>query len=149
MVDDEPALLQALRRMFAHDHDVVTFADPVEAKEWLLYGPQPDLVLCDMMMPVLGGSDLYQEVTRAHPGLAGRFVFVTGAAQRAGGRGLRCQHQARILAEKPLDRAGPAGPLPATSGAPAGSAERALTSLPDQPVVLDDRNLLPARPWSA
>ena len=82
---------------------MVTFADPVEAKEWLLYGPQPDLVLCDLMMPVLGGRELYLEVTRANPGLAGRFLFVTGAPQSREAEELRRQHQARIL-PKPLDR---------------------------------------------
>ena len=103
VVDDEPALLPALRRLFAPDHDVITFADPVEAKEWLLYGPQPDLVLCDLMMPVLGGRELYLEVTRAHAGLASRFLFVTGAPQSREAEELRRQHQARIL-PKPLDR---------------------------------------------
>ena len=103
VVDDEPALLPALRRLFAPDHDVVTFADPVEAKEWLLYGPQPDLVLCDLMMPVLGGRELYLEVTAANAGLAGRFLFVTGAPQSREAEELRRQYQARIL-PKPLDR---------------------------------------------
>ncbi len=111
VVDDEPALLPALRRLFAPDHDVVTFADPVEAKEWLLYGPQPDLVLCDLMMPVLGGRELYLEVTRAHAGLAGRFLFVTGAPQSREAEELRRQHQARILAQAARPR-GPAGPVP-------------------------------------
>ena len=103
VVDDEPALLPAFRRLFAQDHDVVTFADPVEAKEWLLYGPQPDVVLCDLMMPVLGGRELYQQVTQAHPGLASRFLFVTGAPQAREAEELRSLHQARIL-PKPLDR---------------------------------------------
>jgi signal transduction histidine kinase len=103
VVDDEPALLPALRRLFAADHDVVTFADPVEAKEWLLYGPQPDVVLCDLMMPVLGGRELYLEVTRVHPMLASRFLFVTGAPQAREAEELRRQHHARVL-PKPLDR---------------------------------------------
>jgi signal transduction histidine kinase len=103
VIDDEPALLLALRRWLSDEHDVVTFGDPVEAKEWLLYGPPPDVILCDVMMPVLSGRELYLEVTRAHPALHGRFVFVTGAIQSREVDELRAQHEVRTL-EKPLDR---------------------------------------------
>jgi two-component system NtrC family sensor kinase len=103
VIDDETALLQALKRLMADEHEVVTFADPVEAKEWLLYGPPPDVVLCDIMMPVLNGIDLYQEVTRTHPWLASRFVFITGVSRaREVQRALQAG-EPRVI-EKPLLR---------------------------------------------
>jgi signal transduction histidine kinase len=101
VIDDEPAFLEVVRRSLAEDHDVITFGDAVEAKEWLLYGPQPDLVLCDLLMPVLSGSELYEEVARTNPFLAGRFVFVSGGCP---GRpeGLAAEHGLPVL-DKPLD----------------------------------------------
>ncbi len=103
VVDDEPALLQAMRRMLSDDHEVVTFAEAIEAKEWLLYGPRPDLVLCDIMMPVLSGIDLFNEVTRMHPSLASRFVLVTGAAQGPEVDALLKKPEVRVV-EKPIER---------------------------------------------
>jgi signal transduction histidine kinase len=103
VVDDEPAMLQAMRRMLADDHEVVTFTEAIEAKEWLLYGPRPDLVLCDFMMPVLSGIDLFQEVTRTHPGLASRFVLLTGAAEGPEVDALLKKPEVRVVG-KPLER---------------------------------------------
>ena len=37
-----------------------------------------DLIVCDMMMPKLGGEMFYWAVTRARPGTARRFIFFTG-----------------------------------------------------------------------
>jgi DNA-binding response OmpR family regulator len=37
-----------------------------------------DLIICDMMMPKLGGEMFYWAVTRARPGAARRFIFFTG-----------------------------------------------------------------------
>jgi len=39
-----------------------------------------DLVISDSGMPVLSGPELYRELERREPHLAGRFVFVTGDA---------------------------------------------------------------------
>jgi signal transduction histidine kinase len=103
VVDDEPALLQAMRRMLSDDHEVVTFTEAVEAKEWLLYGPRPDLVFCDVMMPVLSGIDLFTEVTRTHPWLTSRFVLLTGAAGGPEVDALLKKPEVRVV-EKPLER---------------------------------------------
>lgn len=37
-----------------------------------------DLILCDMMMPRMGGEMFYWAVTRARPGTRQRFIFFTG-----------------------------------------------------------------------
>ena len=37
-----------------------------------------DLIICDMMMPKLGGEMFYWAVTRARPGTARTFIFFTG-----------------------------------------------------------------------
>jgi CheY-like chemotaxis protein len=43
-------------------------------------------VLCDVMMPDLGGKDLYEAVRRTHSGLERRFIFVSGGAFTANAR---------------------------------------------------------------
>jgi DNA-binding response OmpR family regulator len=37
-----------------------------------------DLIICDMMMPQVGGEMFYWAVTRARPAAAHRFIFFTG-----------------------------------------------------------------------
>jgi CheY-like chemotaxis protein len=37
-----------------------------------------DLIICDMMMPRMGGEMFYWAVTRVRPGTAQRFIFFTG-----------------------------------------------------------------------
>jgi DNA-binding response OmpR family regulator len=37
-----------------------------------------DLIICDMMMPQMGGEMFYWAVTRIRPATAGRFIFFTG-----------------------------------------------------------------------
>jgi DNA-binding response OmpR family regulator len=37
-----------------------------------------DLIVCDMMMPKMGGEMFYWAVTRARPATAERFIFFTG-----------------------------------------------------------------------
>jgi CheY-like chemotaxis protein len=37
-----------------------------------------DLIICDMMMPQVGGEMFYWAVTRIRPGTAQRFIFFTG-----------------------------------------------------------------------
>ena len=37
-----------------------------------------DIILCDMLMPKLGGEMFYWAVTRARPATAKRFIFFTG-----------------------------------------------------------------------
>ena len=37
-----------------------------------------DLIICDMMMPQVGGEMFYWAVTRVRPATAGRFIFFTG-----------------------------------------------------------------------
>src|SRR3954462_6334988 len=37
-----------------------------------------DLIICDMMMPQVGGEMFYWAVTRARPAAARRFIFFTG-----------------------------------------------------------------------
>jgi len=80
LVDDEPAVLGALRRCLEREHDVVACGDPREAAEHIERGAAFDVVFCDLMMPSLNGNDLYEIARKRDPDLADRFVFITGGA---------------------------------------------------------------------
>jgi PAS domain S-box-containing protein len=86
VVDDEPGVGKVLRRIL-RDHDVEVSPGGRQALERLQQAPELfDAVLCDVMMPDLGGKDLYEAVRRTHSGLERRFVFVSGGAFTANAR---------------------------------------------------------------
>ncbi|MBI2393930.1 MAG: response regulator [Deltaproteobacteria bacterium] len=80
VVDDEPMVSSAVRRMLASDHEVVTVARAEEALERLVAGEHFDVIICDLMMPHMTGMDLHAELSRSLPETARRLVFMTGGA---------------------------------------------------------------------
>ena len=73
-----------------------------EALEELAKSPEVDAIVCDVMMPNLGGADLYQSVQERWPALAPRIIFMTGGTlsdrvQRIIG------NSGRPVLEKPFD----------------------------------------------
>jgi CheY-like chemotaxis protein len=79
VVDDEPMICILVARVLAA-HDVVTKASAMDALAQIREGDTDfDVVFCDLSMPGMDGSALYEEVSRSHPHLASRFVFLTGA----------------------------------------------------------------------
>jgi nitrogen-specific signal transduction histidine kinase/ActR/RegA family two-component response regulator len=80
IVDDEPHVLAALRRLLSREHDVETEAEGTNAVRRIAAGESFDVVLCDVMMPRMGGVELLEAVRRVRPELAQRVVFMTGGA---------------------------------------------------------------------
>lgn len=80
LIDDEPLLRKALHWMLECDHDVVIVESAEKALSILEARRDFDLILCDLMMPHIGGMDLYEELLRTHPEIAARTVFMTGGA---------------------------------------------------------------------
>ena len=81
VIDDEPALLRTIARALKGDHDVVAVGSPIDALRMLVEERRPfDLILCDLVMPLMTGMELYERVKSHDPALAARFVFVTGGA---------------------------------------------------------------------
>jgi signal transduction histidine kinase/CheY-like chemotaxis protein len=79
-VDDEALLLKAYRRMLSDSHELETALGGHEALRAFERGPGYDVVLCDLQMPEMSGMELHSLVRERYPGLAERFVFVTGGA---------------------------------------------------------------------
>jgi signal transduction histidine kinase len=102
VVDDEPMLGRAVRRMLSSEHDVLAVTSAREAIERVSAGERFDVILCDLMMPEVTGMDLYEEIVRLAPEQATRLVFMTGGAFT--NRAREFLDQARNpRVEKPID----------------------------------------------
>jgi signal transduction histidine kinase/ActR/RegA family two-component response regulator len=78
VVDDETSIVKALGYLLRRDgHQVDTAANGRLALQ-KLQERSYDLILCDLRMPELDGSGLYQELAARSPHLLQRFVFLTG-----------------------------------------------------------------------
>jgi PAS domain S-box-containing protein len=86
VVDDEPLVLNALKRTLCEEHDVTVFSRARAALEWMEQGQPWDLILCDLMMPEMTGMDFHEELSRRMPERAGQVLFVTGGAFTARAR---------------------------------------------------------------
>jgi CheY-like chemotaxis protein len=80
IVDDEPMIASLLRRLIGKEHEVVIVLSGSEAKSRLQAGERFDAIMCDLMMPGMGGVDLHAELMQFVPDQAGRMIFMTGGA---------------------------------------------------------------------
>jgi len=80
VVDDERMMGIALGRTLAREHEVVVLTNATEAEKRYEAGDRFDLIVCDMMMPVMTGMDLQQAIERIAPGHGERMIFLTGGA---------------------------------------------------------------------
>jgi len=81
IVDDDMLILRVVSRMLK-EHAVTTTQSGAEAVE-LILRERPQLVLCDVMMPEVDGSQVYAQVLERDEDLAGRMVFMTGGVFEA------------------------------------------------------------------
>jgi PAS domain S-box-containing protein len=79
VVDDEAGIRATVVRMLK-EHDVVQTGSGHEARKLLEADQAFDLILCDMMMPLVSGVDLHEWLLTTHPDLANQVVFTTGGA---------------------------------------------------------------------
>lgn len=78
VVDDDPAVLRAFRRVLQGDHEIVTARDGSEALRVVLGGTRVDAIICDIGMPKLDGPAFFSELFELRPQLMPRVVFCTG-----------------------------------------------------------------------
>ena len=79
IVDDEPHLAWAMKRLLDRDHQVVAVTHGQEALDRMLAGERFDVMICDLTMPYMTGEELYREIRgRFGPETASRMLFVTG-----------------------------------------------------------------------
>jgi CheY-like chemotaxis protein/signal transduction histidine kinase len=78
VVDDEPCIGSAITRILGPLHDVTAVYTAVDALARLESGEDYDVILCDLAMPNMTGTDLYRALETSSPRFAGRMVFMTG-----------------------------------------------------------------------
>jgi signal transduction histidine kinase len=80
VIDDEPAIGGAIRAALRGEHDVFVVQRAAEAFARLAAGETFDLVLCDLVMPDIGGPEVYATINERWPALTPRLIFMTGGA---------------------------------------------------------------------
>jgi PAS domain S-box-containing protein len=79
VVDDEVSIGSTLGSILEDQHEVVVTTSVRGAMAAIAGDPAFDLVLCDVVMPGASGLDFLEQLRAAHPALADRVVFMTGA----------------------------------------------------------------------
>jgi PAS domain S-box-containing protein len=80
IIDDEKELTDVTREGLSDLHDVRATQDARQALEWIAAGERFDLILCDMMMPLMTGMEFHTRLAALVPEQADRVVFMTGGA---------------------------------------------------------------------
>ncbi len=98
VVDDDPQILAMLKEALQEDgYDVATARNGIEAMK-AVRRRQPDVILLDLMMPVVDGAG-FMELYRQVPGPHAPILVITAAAGRY--RSDSLEHARDVLA-KPL-----------------------------------------------
>src|SRR5256885_3426884 len=78
LLEDRDDFREVLRDHLAfRSYEVTSVRSGVEGLREIMKGAF-DLIICDMMMPQVGGEMFYWAVTRVRPAAARRFLFFTG-----------------------------------------------------------------------
>jgi signal transduction histidine kinase len=79
VIDDFPAFGRTLSRALT-DHDVKVVSHADDAFALLKANETFDVVLCDLLMPEVGGSGVFERLKAEWPHLAPKVIFMTGGA---------------------------------------------------------------------
>lgn len=80
IVDDDPLVAHAMSRMLGDTYDVLVTTGPQDVLDRIERGESFDALLCDVLMPDVGGLELSRRLAAAHPELAQRIVLMSGGA---------------------------------------------------------------------
>jgi len=77
IVEDEPSISEVCQRTLVKEFDVNIAVNGSLAKD-MLEKKEYDLIIVDIVTPVMDGKQLYHFIAEKHPHLAKRVVFTTG-----------------------------------------------------------------------
>jgi len=86
VIDDDPLVGDAIGLTLGDAQEVTVVSSGREALDRLLHGEHFDVILCDILMPMMTGMDLYAELVAVEPGAANSMIFMTGGATSARAR---------------------------------------------------------------
>jgi CheY-like chemotaxis protein len=96
IVDDETDIRESLKELFEDEgYEVVTAANGAEALDQLAKGEPPCAMVLDLIMPVMGGVELYGKL-RADPKLAQIPVIISTSDPSRAPSGV-------LIMKKPID----------------------------------------------
>ncbi len=85
IVDDEAIFAGSLRRLLGREHDCEVAHDGNDALARMRAGERYDAIVSDLMMPGLGGIELFNAVSELAIEQAQRFIFVSASTAGAAG----------------------------------------------------------------
>jgi signal transduction histidine kinase/ActR/RegA family two-component response regulator len=103
VVDDQPELVAAARRLLGREFDVLTAIGAEDALAMFAARPDVDVVVTDVCMPSIGGVELATRLRRLKPSIG--VVYMTGYSDDAAITRELAEGTAGII-HKPFDRAG-------------------------------------------
>lgn len=84
IVDDDTFLLDMYSLKFVKSNfDVSTALGPEIALEKLRQGFEPDIILLDIMMPVMDGFELLENIKKENLALSSIFIFLSNRGQKS------------------------------------------------------------------
>ncbi|MBP6627834.1 MAG: response regulator [Kofleriaceae bacterium] len=101
VVDDEPAICAIIVRILRAEHDVFATTDVTDALSRIHAGERFDVILSDVMMPVMLGTAFHAAVSAIDPAQARRLVFVT-ASRLSEGVAAYLSTVPNVVLEKPF-----------------------------------------------
>jgi signal transduction histidine kinase/CheY-like chemotaxis protein len=103
VVDDDENVGTIIRRLLSPEHDVKLLASADEALAAIIGGEHFDVILCDIMMPVVTGMDFFHRLDAQEREQAERVVFLTGGVFSDRARKFLEEIPKGRLLEKPFD----------------------------------------------
>jgi DNA-binding response OmpR family regulator len=102
LIDDDQSNLDFMRQVMRIDGHELAWAADGEQGLALVRQFQPQLIICDVVMPHLGGYAVLETV-RAHPQFAGVPVLLFSAAMSEDARAIGLRRGATEVLAKPFD----------------------------------------------
>lgn len=97
LVIDDDACVRSVLGLAFRDHEVVTAHDGREGLAVLRRRTDFDLVLCDVVMPTMGGAEFWSELALTQPDIRGRVIFMTGGVDSSRDRKFVASGEVEVL----------------------------------------------------
>src|SRR6185295_16910833 len=77
VVDDDSVMVSLVARLFP-GHDIAAFSGARPVLEIIAAGERFDVIITDLIMPILSGTEMHAELMQLAPDQAKRMIFITG-----------------------------------------------------------------------